>query len=89
MRAVTLIRLYLECWQNTLLSHYHSCEFIVDHHHPHYRRYTRHYSRKRSALKQCWFVAGVFVVFFPFAAVFAVALLIGIFASFCVLDETE
>ena len=89
MSVITLIRLYLGCWQCSLLSHYHSSEFIVDHNHPHYRRYTRQYVRKRSALKQCWLIAGVFAALFPVAAVLVIMVLVGVFASFCVLDESE
>ncbi len=56
--------------------------------HPHYRRFTKRYMRKRGLVKSLWIVAGVIFLINPVIQLIAVVALFTTCLSFAILDET-
>ena len=75
---------------NRWFSPFSSVEWIpLETEHPHFRRYSPRYRRKRSLVKNLWLVAGCIILAFPFLPVLVFIFLFTTFISFSLLDETE
>jgi hypothetical protein len=59
-----------------------------DHRHPHRRRFTASYRRKRNIVRHVWIVSGTLMILQGSAAVIAAMALGTTFLSFMILDET-
>lgn len=59
-----------------------------DPNHPHRRRFTNRYRRKRDLVKNLWIGSGLLMVLCNNVALILVLALATTFLSFCVLDET-
>jgi len=57
--------------------------------HPHRRRYTPTYRRKRQWVRSLWITSGILMIAFGASPGLVAAMALGTtFASFCILDET-
>ncbi len=84
-----LISFYLNLWYQYLLSGYYNQELIVDSEHPHYRRFTARYKKKKSLVKSIWIGVGLITLLFPLLHVVFSLTLLTTFVSFSILDETQ
>lgn len=76
--------------QQYLTGHYYRRELIaIDSKHPHYRRYSDQYKKKRQLIKSYWITASLITLLFPFVEVAAVLCIISALSSLCTLDESE
>lgn len=70
-----------------LLPNWHA-DRLPDANHPHRRRFTRRYQRKRQWVKTVWIGSGLVILTNPVLNVAFAVLLAGSFLSFMLLDET-
>jgi hypothetical protein len=56
--------------------------------HPHRRRFTRRYRRKKEIAKNIWIACGLVMLLNPVFPFVAVVALVATFSAFIVLDET-
>jgi hypothetical protein len=56
--------------------------------HPHRRRFTRRYRRKKAIAKTIWIGCGLVMLTHPVVPFVALVSLVGTFSAFVVLDET-
>lgn len=84
-----LLSFYVNLLSQTLLAGHYREELIIDDEHPHYRRFTKHYLKKRGLVKNCWIAAGLLALIFPLPHIAVTLTLLTTFVSFSILDETE
>lgn len=90
---IHFLQFYLGLLNYSLLSHLYRDELIAldDQYqsNQHYRRYQKRYQKKRSMVKSCWIVAGLFIIVFPILPFVIVLMMSTTFLSFSLLDETD
>lgn len=86
---VHLIQFHLHLMTYYLISGHYREELIVDDTHPHYRRFTVQYKKKRSMVKNFWIGAGLITLAFPLLHIAFILALLTTLISFCLLDETS
>lgn len=84
-----MIRFYMGLLENYFTSNHHHEELVLDTNHPHYRRYSKQYKRKKGVVKDIWIINGMITLLFPLLEVAVVLMLLSTFISFCILDETK
>ncbi len=84
-----LIRFYMHLFNQYLLAEHFHEELVIDEKHPHYRRFSKRYQKKRDMVKNCWIGAGLIALVFPLLHVAFTLTLLTTFVSFSILDETE
>lgn len=91
----TIVQFYMNLVNQYLLAEHFRADLINDtdvdktSEHPHYRRFTRRYQRKRSIVKNYWIGAACIVLLFPLLHVALPLILLTTCVSFTILDETE
>jgi hypothetical protein len=85
----SIIQFYGNLLSQYLLAEYYREELILDENHPHYRRFSKDYQKKRGIVKNFWIGASLIALIFPVLHVALSLMLITTFVSFSILDETE